>query len=180
MLPSNTKLKPINSDPIKVQGQAICAVTIGSGSVPVKWHVISAECKPILAGSSAISLGIIKFNHKKVILAPITKIDTDLNGEIQSCLAKYAHNFQGIGKLKNRQMKLHVNPIIKPVATPPRHIPYHLKDQTRKVIQQMTNNDIIKKHPTNEPPSWVSNAVIAPKLDDSVRITLDARNVKKP
>ena len=74
MFPLNTKLKPLNSDPIKVEGQTICAVTFGSSSVPVKWHVISAECEPILAGSSTISLGIIKFNHKQGILAPIKMI----------------------------------------------------------------------------------------------------------
>ena len=101
MFPSKTKLKQFNSEPIKVEGQAICAVIFGSSSVPVKWHVVSTYCEPILAESFAISLGIITFNHKRGVLAPIKIINTDLNGEFQSCLAKYAHNFQGISKLKN-------------------------------------------------------------------------------
>lgn len=179
MFASNIKLKPFNSKPIKVEGQAICAVTFGSNSVPVKWYIIADDCEPILAGNSAIALGIITLNRKEGIIAPINMIHTDSNGKIQSCLAEYAHNFQGIGRLKNHEIKLHVNPDIKPVATPPRSIPYHLKEQATKVLQEMISNDIIEEHPINEPAPWVSNAVIAPKPDGGIRMTLDARNVNK-
>ena len=105
--------------------------------------------------------------------------DADLYGEIQSCLAEYAHNFEGIGKLKNHQIKLNVNLEIKPVAIPPRSIPYRLKDQVHKTIQEMISDDIIQENTTNKPALWVSNAVIAPKLDGSIRITPVARNVNK-
>ena len=176
---TNTKLKPFNSDPIKVERQAVCAVTFGSNSVPVKWHIIAAECEPILVGNSATALGIIEFNHKQGIIAPINMIHTDPKGEIQSCLAEYSHNFRGIGKLKNHQIKLHVNTEVKPVATPPCSVPYHLKEQVSRVIQEMINQDIIEEHPTNQPPPWVSNAVIASKTDGSIRMTFDARNVNK-
>ena len=43
----------------------------------------------------------------------------------------------------------------------------------------MINQDIIEEHPTNQPPPWVSNAVIASKTDGSIRMTFDARNVNK-
>ena len=39
--------------------------------------------------------------------------------------------------------------------------------------------DIIEEHPINEPAPWVSNAIIAPKLEGSIRMTLDARNGNK-
>ena len=60
----------------------------------MKQHVISAECEAILAGSSAISLEIIIFNHKQGILAPIKMIDTDLKREIQPCLASMLITFK--------------------------------------------------------------------------------------
>ena len=88
---SETKLKPFNSEPIKYEGQVIYAVIFWSSSVPVKWHAISPDFEPTLAGVSAISLEIIIFNHKQGILAPTKMNDIDLNGEIQSYLAKYAH-----------------------------------------------------------------------------------------
>ena len=80
MFSTNTKLKPFNSDPIKVERQAICAVIFGSNSVPVKWQIIAAECEPILAGNSAMALGIIEFNPKQGIIAPINMIHTDPKG----------------------------------------------------------------------------------------------------
>ena len=115
----------------------------------------SSKCEPILAGNS------------------------DPKGEIQSSLAEYSHNFRGIGKLKNHQIKLHVNTEVKLVATPPCSVPYHLKEQVSRVIQEMINQDIIEQHPINQPTSWVSNAVIAPKTDGSIKMSLDARNVNK-
>ena len=84
MFPSNTRLKPFNSHPIKVEGQAICAVTLGSNSVPVRWYIIASDWEPILAVNSATALGIIEFNHKQGILAPINMIDNDLQSKIQS------------------------------------------------------------------------------------------------
>ena len=92
---------------------------------------------------------------------------------------RYTHNFQGIGKLKNHSVKLHVNTEVKPIATPPRSVPYHLKERVSRVIEDMIKQDTIEEHPINEAASWVSNAVIAPKPDGSIRMTLDACNVNK-
>ena len=98
MFPSNTRLKPFDSNPIKVKGQAISTVTFGSNSVPVKWHIKPSDCEPILAWNSATALGIIEFNHKQGMLVPINMFDNDLQGKIQSFLAEYPHKFKGIGK----------------------------------------------------------------------------------
>ena len=92
---------------------------------------------------------------------------------------EYPHNFKGIGKLKNYQIKLHIITEAKPVATPPRSIQYNLCDQASRVIQDMINQDIIGEHPIDPPAPWVSNIVIKPKSDRSLRMTLDARNVNK-
>ena len=75
--------------------------------------------------------------------------------------------------------KLYVNTEVKPIATPPRCILYHLQERASKVIEDMIKQDIIEEHTINEPAPWVSNAVIAPKLEGSIRMTLDAHNVNK-
>lgn len=38
---------------------------------------------------------------------------------------------------------------------------------------------IIEEQPMNEPAPWISISVVVPKADQSIRITLDARNVNK-
>ena len=56
MFPSNKRLKPFNSNPIEVEGHAICPITFGSNSVLLKWHIVASDCEPILAGIFAAAL----------------------------------------------------------------------------------------------------------------------------
>ena len=43
----------------------------------------------------------------------------------------------------------------------------------------MIKQDVIEEHPLDQPAPWVSNTVLSPKDDGSVRVTMDARNVNK-
>ena len=181
MVPSQAKLKPYNSSPIPVLGTARCAVTFGSTSIPVEWHIISGSCEPILSGNSALHLGIIKFNSEPNMFHPVLMIDSEAIGEekeqVQSVLQQYPHNFMGLGRLKNHMVKLHTNPDTKPIRDAPRPTPYHMEERANAAIQEMLNDGVIEAHPINEPAPWISNAVFCDKDDGGLRVTLDARNV---
>ena len=179
MISSKVRIKPYNSTPIPVHGQARCAVTFGQTSVPVMWHIISGSCEPILAGKMALQLGIIDFNANPDTFHPILMIDAEDKGNLQEILARYPQNFNGIGKLHHHKVKLHVDKEVKPVHVPPRSFPYHLKERAQKAIEDMIQQDVIEEHPKDEPAPWVANAVLAPKDDGSLRVTMDARNVNK-
>jgi hypothetical protein len=179
MVPTTTKIKPYNSPTIPVIGIAKCAVTFGSTSIPVDWHIIDTPCEPVLAGQSAVQLGIIQFDPQPEVYQPVQMIQCSKKEALQDILKKYPQNFEGLGKLKNHQVKLHVDPSVKPVASPARPVPYHLKERIRTEIDKMVAQDVIEEHPPTEPAPWVSNAVIAPKSDGAIRMTLDARNVNK-
>ena len=43
----------------------------------------------------------------------------------------------------------------------------------------MINHNIIKEHPINQPTPWVSNIVITPKANGSLKMTLDTHNINK-
>ena len=43
----------------------------------------------------------------------------------------------------------------------------------------MLKQDVIEEHPTDQPAPWISNTVISPKTDGSLRMTLDGRNINK-
>ena len=75
IVPSKMKIKPYSSLSLPVHGEARCAVTFGETSIPVNWHVISGSCEPILAGHTALQLGIIEFNHKPHVFQPILMVD---------------------------------------------------------------------------------------------------------
>jgi len=104
---------------------------------------------------------------------------SDKKDILQNALRHFPENFSGLGKLKHHQVKLHVNPDIKPVAVPPRSSPYHLRDRVQKSIDGMIRDDVIEEHPINEPAPWVSCAVIDTKNDGDIRATIDARNANK-
>lgn len=181
MTRSRTRIKPYKSPPLEVHGEARCAVTFGNTSIPVIWHVISGSCEPVLSGTASLQLGIIKFADKPGIYEPVLMIDAKAKGKTQkqSILKRYPDNFRGIGKLQHHQVKLHVNHDVKPISEPPRTIPYHLKDRAQQAIDGMIRDGIIEEHPASEPAQWVSNIVLAPKSDGSIRVTMDARNVNK-
>ena len=110
---------------------------------------------------------------------PLRMIKLDEKGGMQDVLCKYPDTFNGIGKMKDYEVKIHADPEVKPVAEPPRRIPYHLKDRVDEAISEMLDNDVIEEHPSSEPTQWISNIVIAPKDDGEIRITLDAKNLNK-
>ena len=79
--------------------------------------------------------------------------------------------------MKDDQVKLYSDGKIKPFPVPPRSVPYHLQARVADSWERMIiKNCIIEEHTSNELPPWVSCAVIVPKDDGSLRVTLDARN----
>ena len=94
--------------------------------------------------------------------------DTD---RLQRILMELPQNVEGLGKLQNYQVKLHVDPGVKDVNVPPRAVPYHLSVQINEAIEQMIKEDVIEEHPTTQ--AWVSCAIITPKSDGGTRVTLD-------
>ncbi len=53
MVKTNAKIKPYDSPAIPVAGIAKCAVTFGSSTIPVDWHIINSPSEPVLAGQVA-------------------------------------------------------------------------------------------------------------------------------
>lgn len=180
--PTKAKIKQYNSDPIPVYGVARCAVTLGMTSIPIEWHIISGSCEPIISGKASTQLDIIQFNSKPPAFQPLNMIENqnpEVKQSIQSILAQYPEVFTGVGKLRNHQVKLHVDQSVKPVNVPPRLVPYHLKDRVNKAIAEMIEHNIIEEHPPDQPAPWVSCAQIALKPNGDIRVTLDGRNVNK-
>ena len=184
MVPTPVRIKPYNSPAVPTEGVARCAVTFGSTSIPVEWFILEGKCEPILSGMAAVNLGIIEFTKTPPIYKPINMINTELNKShremIQTILAKRPEVFSTrLGKHKHYQVRLHVDEKVKPIVSPPRPTPYHLKERIGKVVEEMISNDVIEEHPVGDPAPWISNSVIVPKPNGSLRITLDAKNINK-
>ena len=86
--------------------------------------------------------------------------------------------FSGVGKLKDYQLKLHVNKDIKPVAQPVRRLPFGLRDKVDKKLDELLKEDIIEEV-INGPTEWVSPLVVVSKSDGDIRICVDMRRANE-
>ena len=131
---SRMKICPYGSRPFLVRGKYEGTVSFGDSIMPSVWYIIKKKSiEPLLSGSTAVQLGIIKF-----ALSPLTSSDMKYINAINSATAtndstkqyymqKYPEAFSGVGKLKDYEVTLHLHPSIKPVPELPRTIPFHLQ-----------------------------------------------------
>lgn len=86
---------------------------------------------------------------------------------------KFPDVFQGLGKLKNDQLKLHVDANFKPVAQPQRRIPF---SRRKKVIEKLEELDVIEV--TTQPAGSTLWCQWRRMMGD-IRICLDMRQANK-
>ena len=99
---------------------------------------------------------------------------TSPDQKVNEILQKYTTVFEGQGKLKDFQVKLHINENIKPIIQPQRRLPYHLRKEVSKELKKLADQDIIERV-ENEPTPWISPIVCTPKKDGGLRICVDMR-----
>jgi hypothetical protein len=107
----------------------------------------------------ALELGLIKYVH-------------NVEAGIES---RYPKLFEGLGKLSNYKVKIHVDENVPPVVQGSRRVPFALRDKVEKKLDELVNLDIIERV-TDTPTSWVSQMVVVPKQkSDDIRICIDMR-----
>ncbi|KAL9953254.1 hypothetical protein ACROYT_G040640 [Oculina patagonica] len=95
-------------------------------------------------------------------------------GDAGDVLKDFADIFQGVGKFKDFQLKLHINKNVKPVAQPVRRLPFGLRGKVDKKLDELLQEDIIEEVPCG-PTEWTSPLVVVPKQDGDIRICVDMR-----
>ena len=78
---------------------------------------------------------------------------------VESLKAKFPGVFSGVGRLKNYQLKLHIDPQVTPVVQKMRRIPFSLKDKVTAKVNELLENDIIER--VERPTTWISPVVVA-------------------
>ena len=163
-----TKIFPYGSkNPLKVIGILATNIELNSKIHKVKFHVVKGESGSLIGRKTAEDLEILK------IELPSVNSITDTNYDIQTLLDKYKTVFQGLGKLKDFQLKLYIDESIKPIAQPVRTIPFSMRQQVASKIDELIQDDIIE--PVKGPTSWVSPLVCVPKPKGDIRLCIDMR-----
>ena len=75
--------------------------------------------------------------------------------------------------MKGVKVSLDIDKSITPVAQKHRRIPFHMREEVEKELQQLLDNDLIERVPDGEATEWVSPIVMVPKLNGSYRLCVD-------
>ena len=97
---------------------------------------------------------------------------------LQYCLAselkmKYPKVFQGVGKLKDFKLNLHVDLNVPPVAQKLRRVLFALHEKVSAKIDELLREDIMDR--VEGPTMWASPVVVAPKLSREIRFCNNLR-----
>lgn len=135
-----------------------------------EFTVVKGPGKTLLGKYTAEKLNVLRVGPPSTPLAcTITS-----EGDAGDVLKDFADIFQGVGKLKDFQLKLHINKNVKPVAQPVRRLPFGLRDKVDKKLDELLQEDIIEEVPCG-PTEWTSPLVVVPKPDGDIRICVDMR-----
>ena len=88
---------------------------------------------------------------------------------------------EGIGELKDFEVKIHVDPTVTPVARKHSRVPFHLRRKVKEELDKLEKEDVIEKVSSSSSTDWVSRIVVAPKPKnpDEIRICVDMRDANE-
>ena len=101
----------------------------------------------LISSETAQELGLISLHLHKVSSTKDNKLDAILN--------KHANVFNGLGKLKGDKIKLNIDKDHAPKAQPQRRIPFHIRADIQRALEELEQQDIIERVPENQPTPWI-------------------------
>ena len=153
---------------LMVVGQFVISIEADMKSVQTMIHVIQGNNGSLLSYRTACNLGLIHVNVKHICDNPRV---------CNMLLQNYAKLFEGIGRLKNAEVTLHIDERVPPVAQATRRIPFHMRKAVAKELINQEEQGIIEK--VEGPTPWVSPLVIIAKKNGEVRLCIDMRRANK-
>jgi len=107
-----------------------------------KFHVAKGKYSSLLSTTTAEALDLLRVGipisaTSQQIQRQFANVTSDTTLSLNSVLDKHKNIFKGIGKFKNFQVKLHVNPKDIPVQQPVRCIPYHTRKKATAELQHL-------------------------------------------
>ena len=133
---------------------------VAESDVQAEFVVIDGDEEALFGRETALQLGVLNLG------VPVYTVQFK-----EVIMSDYKGVFDGVGKLKDYQVKLHVNPDVPSVAQPVRRTPFSLRDKVKKKVEELVNKDIIE--PTEGPTPWVSPVVVVPRQNDDIRLCVD-------
>lgn len=134
-------------------------------AITTEIYVVKGEYGSLLTYQTAVDLDVI----------PVIRLVTP--SKTEQIIDEFSDMFEGIGKIKDLQLQIHVDDSKAHVAQPHRRIPFHMRKKAEAELKRLEQLDIIEK--IEGPTPWVSPIVVAlkPKKPEEIRICVDMRQV---
>ena len=160
----NVHIKAYGSDKsLPIKGSFTSDIESATHISCAKFYVVPGPGGSLLGYKTAEDLGLLTIACTNCILDTNTR----------QLVSEYQDIFDGIGKLKDVQVRLHIDTSVVPVKQPHRHIPFHMRSQVDAELDNLECQDIIEK--VSGPTPWVSPIVASPKPKNpsQIRICID-------
>ena len=95
----------------------------------------------------------------------------------ENLLREFPRIFNGVGKLKDFQAKLHIDESVEPIAQKLRPSPFGLREKIEEKLEELVNQDVIEQ--VQGPTPWVSPVVVVPKPTGDIRLCVDMRKANR-
>ena len=153
-----------SSAPLPVIGTSSALIESKCSAVDAEFLVVESETS-LLGYTTATELGILQ-------TANAVPVEKDV-------FQGYPSLFTGLGKIKNVEVKLHIDGNVSPVHQTHRRIPFHQRKSLEACVESLLQQDIFE--PAVSPTPWVSPVVLVPKPKQrgGVRLCVDMREAKK-
>jgi len=126
----------------------------------------------LLGKKTATELGLLRVGPE--LPSTINQITV---GSTQPIVDKHDAVFCSVSKLRDYQLKIHVDPEITPVTQPQRRVPFHVHKDVDKKLKELQDLDIIED--VEGPTPWVSPLAAIPKSNGDVQVCVDIRRANK-
>ncbi|XP_057299437.1 uncharacterized protein K02A2.6-like [Hydractinia symbiolongicarpus] len=163
------------SSPLKVNGCIWVVVGAGEKVVSTRFVVVPQSSVTILGVETACKLDLLRVGPGGTKNDKVNHISTSEDGVLKQLLCNYGDRFEGLGKLKDVNLKIQIDPTVTPVAQKARRLPILMQQQLDMELEKLSELGVIE--PIESPPSWVNPLVIVPKKtpSDGTRMCVDMR-----
>lgn len=166
--PHYTRLQIYGGENIDCIGKSTEYVTNPKNKMEykVEFVVCKKNVQPILGLQTAQTMKLLRLQHNNFV-----QVNT-----INSSVLNHPAFNEGLGQFPGTQT-LQTDPAVKPVIMPDRRVPISVRDQLKRELDKLTNQNVIA--PVTEPTPWVSQTVVAKKKNGDLRICIDPKYLNK-
>ncbi|XP_052744494.1 uncharacterized protein K02A2.6-like [Bicyclus anynana] len=152
--PDKTFIAYGSDKPLIVTGSFDTDIQVADQVQTATFYVVKDGTRDLLGKDTAISLKVLK-------------LGLEINAVSETSFPK----------IKNVELNISINKLLKPVAQPCRRVPIPLEEKINKKIEYLIKLDIIE--PVKVPSGWVSPIVPVLKPNGEIRVCIDMRHANK-